>query len=151
MYKCPKVNKNVKFSARQKSYGFKILAKLGRWQKIFKITAGTYVLKKSCSTSKSTWVIAVLLSNFLQSGLKWRLCNLASLRSQIKSRKLKPSQAKWSQPTIQPTKQTKQLTNQPTNRATNQPTNQRTNEPTNQPNQPTNQPLTNQPTNQRSK
>ena len=41
----------VPFDVFQKSYGFKNLVKLEGWQTNFKITLGTCVFKKSCSTS----------------------------------------------------------------------------------------------------
>ena len=41
----------VPFGARQNSYGFKNLVKLGTENFFFKITIGTRVFEKSCSTS----------------------------------------------------------------------------------------------------
>ena len=82
---------------RQKCYGFKNLVKFEGWQTNFKITLGTGVFKKSCSTSKLAGVGAVFdnFHGFFCS--KSRACQLARLSSQTKPIQLKPSQAKWNQ------------------------------------------------------
>ena len=49
----------VPFCACQKSYGFKNLVKLEGGQTNFKITAGTCVFEKSCSTSNLAGVGAL--------------------------------------------------------------------------------------------
>ena len=50
--------------ACQKSYGFKNLVKLGRFQTNFKITLGTRVFKKSCSTSQIPHMMEVFSDKF---------------------------------------------------------------------------------------
>ena len=85
----------VPFCACQKSYGFKNLVKLGVGQTNFKIRLDTRVFKKSCSTSILAGV-GSLFDNF--DGFfcsKSRACQLASLTSQTKPSRHKPSRTKW--------------------------------------------------------
>ena len=88
----------VPFCACQKSYGFKNLVKLECWQTNFKITVGTCVFKKSCSTSNLAGVGAFFdkFHGFFCS--KSRACQLASLPSQTKPSGVKPSRTKWNRP-----------------------------------------------------
>ena len=82
---------------RQKCYRFKNLVKFEGWQTNFKITLGTGVFKKSCSTSKLAGVGAVFDNFHWFFWSKSRACQLARLSSQTKPIQLKPSQAKWNQ------------------------------------------------------
>ena len=89
----------VPFCACQKSYGFKNMVKLGGGQTNFKITLGTRVFKKSCSTSKLAGVGAVFDKFHVFFCSKSRACQLASMPSQTKPSGLKPSR-----PTTKPSK-----------------------------------------------
>ena len=80
---------------RHKSYGFKNLVKLECWQTNFKITLGTCVFKKSCSTSNLAGVGALFDKFYGFFCSKSRACQLASLPRQTKPSWLKLSWAKW--------------------------------------------------------
>ena len=84
--------KKKKKCARQKSYGFKILAKFGRWQKKIEITAGTCVFKKSCSTSNVGGVGALFDKMYGFFCSKLGACPLASLPSLADSSPARPSE-----------------------------------------------------------
>ena len=86
--------KKVQICARQKSYGFKILAKLGRWEKLFEITAGKCISKKSCSNYKT---VPVFLQN---------LFKVAQNQSKAKTQSKVKQESKLSKQTEQ-TKQVK--------------------------------------------
>ena len=70
--------------ACQKSYGFKNLVKLEGWQINFKITLGTRVFKKSCSTSNLAGVDALFDKFYAFFCSKSGACQLASLPRQTK-------------------------------------------------------------------
>ena len=88
-------NEFLFFLWRHKSYGFKNLVKLEGWQSNFRFTAGTCASEKSCSTSNLAGVGAIFdkFHAFFRS--KSRACQLASLPSQTKPSRHKPSWAKW--------------------------------------------------------
>ena len=81
----------VPFCACEKSYGFKNLVKLEGGQTYFKISLGTRVFLKSCSTLNLERVGALSdkFEEFFCS--KSRACQLASLPSQSKPSGLKPN------------------------------------------------------------
>ena len=94
------INK-LKICARQKSYGFKNLVKLGRFQTNFKITLGTRVFKKSCSTSQIPHMMEVFSDKF------GGFCSKSRFLERVEP--TKPNQAQLIKPRIlQPGKPSKQ-------------------------------------------
>ena len=95
---------------RQKVYGFKNVVKLGGWQTNFKITLGTRIFKKSCSTSRSSTGNRCFFQKSMLKKLQIKIkrnvvlqqklqsCSKSSVRasfaSQQTSQKIQASQAK---------------------------------------------------------
>ena len=71
--------------ACQKSYGFKNLVKLGRWQPTFKITLGTCVFKKSCSTSSFAGMGALFFKKTCSKNYEQKIKRNVVLQPKLKS------------------------------------------------------------------